>query len=213
MTNDQKTLLVSALTKFLGGLLLMGALLFLPAGGLRFPGGWRLILLLFVPMLLFGIVLYLRAPELLKKRLNSKESSDVQKKVVLLSGLEFIACFVLAGLDFRFGWCRPECNRCAEACPAGAIRKTVRAADKKALRTNLAVWHPERCVAATGKDVCHACERHCPVRAITLVARAGAAADAPKVPQVNADLCMGCGACEHYCPARPRTAMTVEGRA
>ena len=121
--------------------------------------------------------------------------------------------FARPALDFRFGWCRPECNRCAEACPAGAIRKTARAMDKKALRTNLAVWHPERCVAATGKDVCHACERHCPVRAITLVARAGAAADAPKVPQVNADLCMGCGACEHYCPARPRTAMTVEGRA
>ena len=121
--------------------------------------------------------------------------------------------FARPALDFRFGWCRPECNRCAEACPAGAIRKTARAVDKKALRTNLAVWHPERCVAATGKDVCHACERHCPVRAITLVARAGAAADAPKVPQVNADLCMGCGACEHYCPARPRTAMTVEGRA
>lgn len=104
MTKDRKALLISALSKFLGGLLLMGTLLFLPAGTLRFPGAWRLILLLFVPMLLFGAVLFLKAPELLKKRLNDKETSDVQKKVVLLSGLEFLVCFVLAGLDFRFGW-------------------------------------------------------------------------------------------------------------
>ena len=104
MTKDRKRLLISAVTKFVSGLLLMGALLFLPAGTLRFPGAWRLVVLLFVPMLLFGTVLYLKAPELLKKRLNSKESSQVQKRVILLSALQFIACFVLAGLDFRFGW-------------------------------------------------------------------------------------------------------------
>lgn len=104
MTKDRKRLLISAVTKFVSGLLLMGSLLFLPAGTLRFPGAWRLVVLLFVPMLLFGTVLYLKAPELLKKRLNSKESSQVQKRVILLSALQFIACFVLAGLDFRFGW-------------------------------------------------------------------------------------------------------------
>ncbi len=100
----KKELLRNALVKFLSGLFLMGLLLFLPAGTIRFAGAWRLIALLFVPMLIFGIVLFAKAPELLKKRLNSRESSGVQKQVILLSALEFLACFVLAGLDFRFGW-------------------------------------------------------------------------------------------------------------
>ena len=131
-------------------------------------------------------------------------------------------------LDFRLGWCRPECNRCAEACPAGAIIVTASAAEKAEKHPNIAVWHPERCVAATGKDACHACERHCPVKAITLVEgeksgggksapaetqrRGGGGTDTPKVPRIDAAKCIGCGACEHYCPARPKTAMTVEGR-
>ncbi len=100
----KKELIRNALVKFLSGLFLMGMLLFLPAGTIRFPGAWRLTALLFIPMLIFGIVLFAKAPELLKKRLNSKESSGVQKQVILLSALEFLACFVLAGLDFRFGW-------------------------------------------------------------------------------------------------------------
>ena len=69
-----------------------------------------------------------------------------------------------------------------------------------------------RCVAATGKDKCNACSRHCPVGAISLVAKDGAAADAPKIPKIDADKCIGCGACEHLCPARPKAAMIVEGR-
>ena len=116
-------------------------------------------------------------------------------------------------LVFRDGWCRPECNRCAEACPAGAIAVTTTAAEKLAKHPNIAVWHPERCVAANGKDVCRSCERHCPAKAITLVAQPGAGKDAPKVPQVDAAKCIGCGACEYYCPARPKAAMSVEGRA
>lgn len=116
-------------------------------------------------------------------------------------------------LDFRYGWCRLECNACARACPAGAIGVFENAADKLRLRTGLARLHPERCVAATGKDICRACEKHCPAKAITLVAVAGAAKDAPKVPSVDASKCIGCGACEYYCPARPKAAVTVEGRA
>jgi len=115
-------------------------------------------------------------------------------------------------LDFRYGWCRPECNRCGEVCPAGAIKRGLAPAEKKALRPNVAVWHPDRCVAATGKDKCNACTRHCPVGAITLVAKEGAAEGAPKIPEIDAEKCIGCGACEHFCPARPKTAMTVEGR-
>ena len=115
-------------------------------------------------------------------------------------------------LDFRFGWCRPECNRCAEACPAGAIRRGLTPEQKLNLHTGVAVWHPDRCVAASGKDKCNACTRHCPTGAISLVPRPGAAADAPKIPKVDAERCMGCGACEHFCPARPKAAILVEGR-
>ena len=115
-------------------------------------------------------------------------------------------------LDLRYGWCRPECNLCAEACPAGAIRRGLTPEQKKGLHTGIAVWHGERCVAATGKDKCNACSRHCPVGAISLVAKEGASAAAPKIPKIDTDKCIGCGACEHFCPARPKAAVIVEGR-
>lgn len=102
--NSRIKLLVSALTKMFFGFLLMGILLFLPAGTWKYPGAWRLLGLLFVPMLLLGSVLFFKSPELLKKRLQSKEQQSEQKLVVLLSALIFVAGFVLAGLDFRFRW-------------------------------------------------------------------------------------------------------------
>ena len=94
----------SALIKFTAGLLLVGALLFLPAGSLAYMNGWLFIGLLFIPMLFLGIVLLIKAPNLLEKRLSAKEKESTQKGVVALSGLLFIAGFVVAGLDFRFGW-------------------------------------------------------------------------------------------------------------
>lgn len=97
-------LLLNALCKFLVGLLLVGLLLFLPAGTMAYPGAWRFMVLLFGPMLILGIVLYLKAPELLKKRLDGKEKESAQKGVVALSGLVFLAGFIVAGLDWRFGW-------------------------------------------------------------------------------------------------------------
>lgn len=100
----KKDLLLQAVTKYLAGLVLVGLLVFLPAGTLRYFGGWLFCGLLFVPMLLLGIVLYLKAPGLLEKRLESKEKQSEQKKVVSLSLLMFVGGFVLAGLDFRFGW-------------------------------------------------------------------------------------------------------------
>lgn len=99
-------ILMRAFAKLLSGLLLMGALLFGPAGTWCFPGAWRLLVLLFVPMMVVGAVLYRRAPELLRKRLNSREQEPEQRIVILLSGLIFVTGFVLAGLDFRFGWTR-----------------------------------------------------------------------------------------------------------
>ena len=97
-------LLFSALTKYLAGLVLMGLVLFLPAGTLAYPGGWLLCGLLFVPMLILGIVLFVKTPALLEKRLRTKETQLQQKQVIALSGLMFVGGFVLAGLDFRFGW-------------------------------------------------------------------------------------------------------------
>ena len=97
-------LLCSALIKFLVGVLLVGTLIFLPAGTLAYANGWLFIGLLFGPMLLFGAVLLVKSPELLEKRLDAKEEENTQKWVVAISGLLFIAGFVVAGLDFRFGW-------------------------------------------------------------------------------------------------------------
>ncbi len=88
----------------LTGLLVIGLLLFLPAGTLHYPNGWLLIGVLFIPMLLMGAVMLVKAPALLQKRLQNKETQTAQKGVVALSGLMFLAGFVVAGLDFRFGW-------------------------------------------------------------------------------------------------------------
>lgn len=97
-------LLVEALTKFVCGLLMVGLLIFLPAGTLRYPYGWLLIGLLFGPMLIAGFVMMAKSPAFLKKRLDAKERQGTQRGVVAVSGLMFIVGFVVAGLDFRFGW-------------------------------------------------------------------------------------------------------------
>ena len=97
-------LLVSALTKYIMGFILVGVLLFLPAWTLRYPGAWLFIALLFIPMLFMGILLFLKAPKLLEKRLNNKEKEKTQRGAIALSGLLFPIGFVLSALDFRFAW-------------------------------------------------------------------------------------------------------------
>ena len=94
-----------AMVKFLSGLLLVGALLFLPAGTWDYWQAWLLIGILFVPMFVAGLVLMKKNPDLLRKRLNAKEEQAEQKTVIALSGLMFLAAFLLAGLNRRFGWC------------------------------------------------------------------------------------------------------------
>ncbi|MBQ9695076.1 MAG: isoprenylcysteine carboxylmethyltransferase family protein [Oscillospiraceae bacterium] len=93
-----------AIVKFLSGVVLLGLLLFLPAGTFRFRNAWILMGILFIPMAAAGIVMMLRSPELLRKRLNMQETEREQKTVIALSGAMFAAAFITAGLNFRFGW-------------------------------------------------------------------------------------------------------------
>lgn len=97
-------LLMNAIVKFICGILMVGLLIFLPAGTLDYPNGWLFAGLLFVPMLILGAVLFIKSPDLLKRRLDSKEKEQTQRGVVALSGLMFLGGFIVAGLDFRFGW-------------------------------------------------------------------------------------------------------------
>ena len=97
-------LFAEAIIKFTCGLLLVGLLIFWPAGTLAYTYGWLFAGLLFVPLLIAGFVMLFKAPELLRKRLDAKEKQSAQKGVLGFSGLMFVAGFVTAGLDFRYGW-------------------------------------------------------------------------------------------------------------
>ena len=113
-------------------------------------------------------------------------------------------------MGYERGYCRPECTTCGEVCPAGAIRP-ITPHEKKTIHVGHAVWNKALCLAAEEGVTCHACERHCPVGAITLVPMEAADKKAPKVPKVDEAKCIGCGACEHLCPARPLPALVIEG--
>ncbi len=112
--------------------------------------------------------------------------------------------------SYERGYCRPECTRCSEVCPAGAIVK-ITAADKSAIQIGHAVWVKENCVPLTDGVECGNCARHCPVGAIQMVPSDKNNPDSPKIPVVNDERCIGCGACENLCPARPFSAIYVEG--
>lgn len=99
-----KQLFIQAMAKFFGGVVLLGLLIFLPAGTFGFWQGWLLMGILFIPMFCAGLILMKKNPELLKKRLNAKEEEKEQKQVILFSGLMFLAAFILAGLNYRFRW-------------------------------------------------------------------------------------------------------------
>lgn len=112
--------------------------------------------------------------------------------------------------SYERGYCRPECTRCSEVCPAGAIVK-ITAADKSSIQIGHAVWVKENCVPLTDGVECGNCARHCPVGAIQMVPSDKENPDSPKIPVVNDERCIGCGACENLCPARPFSAIYVEG--
>ena len=100
----KKGLLKEALIKIASGIFLLGLLLFVPAGTIHWPDGWLLMIILFVPMFFAGLLMYAKAPDLLRSRLRAKETQSEQKDVIKYSGLMFLAAFIIAGLNYRFQW-------------------------------------------------------------------------------------------------------------
>lgn len=113
-------------------------------------------------------------------------------------------------MSFEEGYCRPECTRCSELCPTGAIRP-ITPAEKSSIKIGHAVVLRENCLVNTQGIDCGNCARHCPVGAILMVPRDSGNPDSPRVPVVNEARCIGCGACENLCPSRPVSAIYVEG--
>lgn len=121
-----------------------------------------------------------------------------------------LATMMQPEMSYERGYCRPECTKCSEVCPAGAIRP-ISVADKSSTQIGHAVWVAANCVPLTDGVSCGNCARHCPTGAITMVSSEADNAEAPKIPVVNTERCIGCGACENLCPARPFSAIYVEG--
>lgn len=112
--------------------------------------------------------------------------------------------------SYENGYCRPECNRCSEVCPAGAI-KPLTLEEKSSTQIGHAVWVKERCVVLTNEQSCGNCARHCPNGAIQMVPLNEEDPRGPKIPVIDEERCIGCGACENLCPSRPLSAIYVEG--
>lgn len=121
-----------------------------------------------------------------------------------------IETFMQPESSYERGYCRPECTKCSEVCPAGAIIK-IDKADKSSIQIGHAVWVKENCVTLTDGVHCGNCARHCPTGAIQMVTSDPDNPDAPWIPVINEAICIGCGACENLCPARPFSAIYVEG--
>ena len=113
-------------------------------------------------------------------------------------------------MSYERGYCRPECNRCSEVCPTGAI-KPISHEDKSSIQIGHAVWVKKNCIPVVDGVECGNCERHCPTGAIQMVPLDENNEESPMIPVVNEAKCIGCGACENLCPARPFSAIYVEG--
>ena len=118
--------------------------------------------------------------------------------------------FMQPTMSYEQGYCRPECNKCSQVCPAGAI-KPITVEEKSSIQIGHAVWVKKNCIVVADDVDCGNCERHCPTKAITMVPLDPANPESRKIPTVNDSLCIGCGACENLCPARPFSAIYVKG--
>lgn len=113
-------------------------------------------------------------------------------------------------MSYERGYCRPECTRCSQLCPAGAI-EPITVEEKSSTRIGHAVWVSQNCIPLTDGVECGNCARHCPSGAIIMVPSVASDPESVKIPAVNTERCIGCGACENLCPARPYSAIYVEG--
>lgn len=113
-------------------------------------------------------------------------------------------------MSYENGYCRPECVKCSEFCPTGAISKITNI-EKSAIKIGTAIWIKEKCLIYTEEIACNNCARHCPTGAIFLIPSLANDPNSPKIVVVNNDRCIGCGACENLCPSRPLSAIYVEG--
>ena len=113
-------------------------------------------------------------------------------------------------MSYERGYCRPECVKCSEVCPSGAINKITKE-EKSSTQIGHAVWVRERCIPLTDEQACDNCEHHCPTKAIAMIPSVAGDEKSLKIPAINEELCIGCGACEYLCPARPLSAICVEG--
>lgn len=112
--------------------------------------------------------------------------------------------------SYERGYCRPECTKCSEVCPSGAIQK-IDTIDKSSIQIGRAVWIKQNCIPLTDYVSCGNCARHCPTGAIQMITPVDGGDDTLKIPSVNTEKCIGCGACENLCPSRPFSAIYVEG--
>ena len=117
---------------------------------------------------------------------------------------------MLPVMSYEHGHCRPECTRCSEVCPAGAIMK-IDKDEKSSIQIGHAVWIKKNCVPITDEVECGNCARHCPAGAIEMVPLDENDEESPMIPAINEAACIGCGACEYVCPSRPFSAIYVEG--
>ena len=121
-----------------------------------------------------------------------------------------LTTFMQPEMSYEKGYCRPECNKCSQVCPTGAI-KPISVEEKSSIQLGHAEWVRDNCVVITDDVECGNCQRHCPTGAITMILSDYRDTKSRKIPSVNKHLCIGCGACENLCPARPFSAIRVKG--